>query len=422
MLGRPARAEREPVGTVRDSAVTVVGGGAIGTAVAYCLAAAGYQDVQLVEAGDLAAETTGQAAGLVGQLRSTVEATRSSMEAADHFRRMEAELGASSDWRETGGLRIALSEQTAAEYRAMAEVAAQAGLEVEIVDAAQAQELCAGLEDVSDVRLALWCPTDGFVQPNSVVNGYLEGGRRLGVHVVPHTRVQELLVTEGRVSGLVTDRGTVSSELVVNAAGPWAGALARTVGIDLPVVPVLVQYFVTVDTHAWTSSSPCLRIPEVQVYARGEGNGLLVGGFENAGTTLDPQTLTTGSRIARHEDWEVLAEFAEGLGRLVPSVADAGVRTVFTGWPGFTPDGQFLVGPVSALPGLAMAAGCNAHGVQGSLHLGRHLVESLSGDASPAVRAMSPDRFVPRTWDWTEARRRAQAVCENYYPRVRQTA
>ncbi|WP_135455780.1 FAD-dependent oxidoreductase [Mycobacterium sp. DL99] len=408
--------------SIRDSRITVIGGGAIGASVAYALAGAGYDDIQIVDTADMAAATTAQAAGLVGQPRSTVEATRASMESAEFYRRMESELGISSDWRETGSLRVALSEETAADFRRMADIAKSAGLNVEIVSGARAQELCPGLTDVSQVRLALWCPSDGFVQPNSVTGGYLAGARQLGVRVVPHTQVRELTVTDGRVTGLLTDKGQIESELVINAAGPWAGALLRTAGIELPVVPVLVQYLITADTDGWSSASPCLRIPEVQVYARGEGESLLIGGFENNGTSIAPETLSSDSTIARHENWEVLGEFVEGLSRVIPEVADLGIRTAFTGWPGFTPDGQFLIGPVDALPGLVMAAGCNAHGVQGSLHIGRHVVESLSGDVSPAVAAMSPNRFVPRTWTWEDARRSAQAICENYYPRLPQRA
>jgi glycine/D-amino acid oxidase-like deaminating enzyme len=92
------------------------------------------------------------------------------------------------------------------------------------------------------------------------------------------------------------------------------------------------------------------------------------------------------------------------------------VSATFQGWPAFTPDGRFVVGPVSSLPGLAFAAGCNAHGVSGSAGLAMHLVESLHPDPSPYVRSLSPDRFVPRTWSWEDARVEAQAVYENYYP------
>jgi glycine/D-amino acid oxidase-like deaminating enzyme len=76
----------------------------------------------------------------------------------------------------------------------------------------------------------------------------------------------------------------------------------------------------------------------------------------------------------------------------------------------------FVVGPVAGLRGFVMAAGCNAHGVSGSAGLAQHLVESLSGDASPYVQSLSPNRFLPRTWEWSEARIQAQAICENYYP------
>ena len=102
----------------------------------------------------------------------------------------------------------------------------------------------------------------------------------------------------------------------------------------------------------------------------------------------------------------MLGSFASGLGRFAPGVGGLGVGATFQGWPTFTPDGRFVVGPVSAVPGLVLAAGCNAHGVSGSAGLAMHLVESLRPDPSPYVRSLSPDRFVPRTWSWEDARSR----------------
>lgn len=399
-----------------DSQVTVVGGGAVGAAVAYYLARAGYRDLQLIEAGDISAETTSQAAGLVGQSRTTLDRTRLTMASADFFRNVERDLGHTADWRETGSIRIAMSDSSVAELEQIAAVAAQADLEVELVDGATAQRLCPVLEDVSGVRLALWCPTDGYVQPNSLANAFLAAARDLGARVVPNTRVLGVNVMDARVTGVRTDRGDAASEMVVNAAGPWAGALARQVGLDLPIVPVLHEYYVT-DVHpGWDSSTPCIRIPEIQIYARGEGQGILCGGFEHHGTSLDPTGVELDSRLPTAPHWEVLAEFAESLTRFVPSSADAGVQTVFRGWPGFTPDGRFVVGPVSGLRGYVMAAGCNAHGVSGAPGLAQFVVESLGDDVSPYVASLSPDRFLPRTWDWVEARAQAQAICENYYP------
>lgn len=400
-----------------DAQVTVVGGGAMGAAALYALAMAGYRDIQLVESADPAAATTSQAAGLVGQVRATVEACHDSMRSAALYRRMGEEHEVGADWRETGSLRLALSEATEQQVRRLAEVAADAGLHVELLDGPGAQAVMPALEDVSDVRLALWCPTDGYIQPNSVTSAYLAGARALGARVVTGTEVHEIRVENGRVAGIATSRGDIRSDTVVVAAGPWAGALARTAGVDLPVVPVLVQYFVTEAHDGWNGGVPVLRVPEIQLYARGEVDGILVGGFENDCTALDPRDIEVGQRLPRTEDWDVLAQFGSAMERLVPSMAEAGVRSVFTGWPGFTPDGGFLVGPVTSVPGLVMFSGCNAHGVQGSAELAAVLVDSLSGMQTPAVLSANPDRFLTSAWDSEDARLRAASVCAHYYPR-----
>jgi len=97
-------------------------------------------------------------------------------------------------------------------------------------------------------------------------------------------------------------------------------------------------------------------------------------------------------------------------------VNDLGLRNVFRGWPTFTPDGRFIIGPSSRVPGFVMAGGCNAHGVSGSAGIGRHVVESMSEVApSDYVRGLSPDRFSKNDWDWQTARRDAQHCYETYY-------
>ena len=400
----------------KDSQVTVIGGGAVGAAAAYFLAREGYRDLQLLEAGSISSQTTSQAAGLVGQSRTSLDRTRLTMSSAQFYRNLEKDLGYTADWRETGSIRIALSDASIAELKQIAAIAAQAGLGVELIDGQRVQELCPVIEDVSQVRLALWCPTDGYVQPNSLTDAYLFAARDLGARVVTNTRVFNIKVERGAVTGLMTNRGQIATEIIINAAGPWAGALARLAGIDMPIVPVLHEYFVTEPQEGWDSGTPNLRIPEIQVYARGEGRGVLCGGFEHNGTSLDPTEIEVESKLPTTPNWDVLGAFADAFTQFVPSLADAGIRTVFQGWPGFTPDGRFLVGPVAGLRGFVMAAGCNAHGVSGSAGLAQHLVESLSDDISPYVRSLSPNRFLPRTWEWSEARVKAQAICENYYP------
>ncbi len=400
----------------RDAEVTIIGGGAVGAAVAYFLARDGRTDVQLLERGGLCEATSSQAAGFVGQARPTIDRARLTMAAAEIYRNFERETGYSMDYRECGAVRLALSDASARELDQIAETAEVTGLPVEFLTDARLHEIYPVLERTESVRAALWSPADGYLQPNSLVSAYISAARDLGVTVVTHAAVSGIGLRGGVVASVSTEAGTFRTEQVIIAAGPWSAALARLAGLDLPIVPVLHEYFVTEPVPGWHADLPCLRIPEVQVYARGESDRVLCGGFENAGTSIDPRDVTVASRLAARPDWDVLGGFAESLSTFAPAVANAGVATTFQGWPAFSPDGRFIVGPVSAIGGLVMAAACNAHGVSGSAGLAMHLVESLSGDPSPYVRSLSPDRFIPRTWSWEDARRDAQAVYETYYP------
>jgi glycine/D-amino acid oxidase-like deaminating enzyme len=400
----------------RDAEVTIVGGGAVGAAVAYFLAREGWKDIQLLERGGLCEATSSQAAGFVGQARPTVDRARLTMAAAEVYRTFARETGYSMDYRECGAVRLALSDASAKELLQIADTAEITGLPVEFLTDAQLHEIYPVLERTDSVRAALWSPTDGYLQPNSLVSAYINAAKDLGVTVVTHVQVTGIGVRDAVVESVSTESGTYRTDQVVIAAGPWSAALARLAGVDLPIVPVLHEYFVTEPVAGWHADLPCLRIPEVQVYARGESDRVLCGGFESTGTSIDPREVTVGSRLAARPDWNVLGGFAESLSTFAPTVANAGVATTFQGWPAFSPDGRFVVGPVSSIQGLVLAAACNAHGVSGSAGLAIHLVESLSGDPSPYVRSLSPDRFIPRSWSWEDARREAQAVYETYYP------
>ena len=224
-----------------------------------------------------------------------------------------------------------------------------------------------------------------------------------------------LRITGGVVTGVRTDRRSVATETVINAAGPWAGAVARLAGQQLPVVPVRHEYFVTRAVPGWHAGLPVLRVPDLRLYVRAEGPGILCGGWEPDGLSLDPRQVAIGQPLAVPPDWDVLSGFAADFARLAPLVTRAEVREVFRGFPAFSPDGRFIVGPVPGLRGFVMAAACNAHGVSGSAGLAQHVLESLQPDPSGYVQSLSPARYVPRTWDWESARAQAEAIYENYY-------
>jgi len=402
------------VADVRDAEVTVVGGGAIGCAVLYHLAEAGYTDLQLIEAGELAGATSGQAAGLVGQVRTTPERTALAMASVALFSRLQQDSPWPIDWRQTGSLRIATSPERVAEFDRMVAVARSQGLPVELLGPSEVAELCPVLETGS-VLVAVWCPTDGYLQPHSLTTAYAQAARYAGATIATGARVTDIVIEAGAVTGLVTDHGTIRTSTVIDAAGPWALALARSAGLDLPIVPVRHEYFISEPVDGWHPDLPVLRLPDQRLYVRADLSSVLCGGWEAEALSLDPRTQADGVDVAPDPDWEVLAGFAESFEPFVPDITSVGIRQTFRGWPTFTPDGRFVVGPVPGLQGFVLAAGCNAHGVSGSAGLAQHVVESLGPDPSPYVRSLSPARFLDGGWTWEDARARAQQVYEDYY-------
>jgi glycine/D-amino acid oxidase-like deaminating enzyme len=394
-----------------------VGGGAVGCAVAYSLAKAGKKDVLLVEReATVAAVTTPQAAGLVGQVRNTVERTKLAMWSVATFSELQRDERVNPGWRQVGSLRLALCQERVAEFQRMKAVADEAGLEAEFIDARTARDKWP-LMNFDRVQSILWCPTDGYLQPSDLTMSYVAHARRLGVQFLTKTAVQNIVVKNGQVSAVETDAGRIECEMVINAAGSHAAHIARTVGLDLPIFPVRHEYFVTVHAQGLLPTLPVVRIPDSTLYLRAEINSLLCGGWEPHGQSLEPREFDLSDNAPPIDpDWDVLGWFAQQLAPEISQVEQLGIRSVFRGWPTFTPDGRFIIGPSSRVQGFVMAGGCNAHGVSGSAGIGRHVVESiLEPDPSPYVKSLSPDRFERESWDRDSARRQAQHIYETYY-------
>ena len=403
--------------TSPQSAQTViVGGGAAGCAVAYSLAEAGHTDILVLEKEEsLAAQTTSQAAGLVGQVRSTVEEVKLLMWSAETFERLQADSPESPAWRQVGSLRVAHCDERIDELKNLKTVADEAGLETEFIDNDRARELWP-LMTFEGVRAVLWCPSDGYVQPYDLTMSYAAEGRKLGVEFKTGVRVSGVKLDGGRVAGIETDQGDIECEMVINAAGAFAYQLASSVGIELPIFPVRHEFFVTIECEGIEPTLPVVRIPDASIYVRSEVNSILVGGWETGSLSTDPRTVPlTGEQPIVEEDWEVLEFLGENVLPQVPAINELGIRHISKGWPTFTPDGRFIIGESSKVKGFVMAGGCNAHGISGSAGIGRHLVESLNeSDPSPYVKNLSPDRF-DGDWDWNEARKKAQLMYESYY-------
>lgn len=400
-----------------DYEFVIIGGGAVGCGVAYALAKAGQKNLLLLErAPEVGQVTTSQGAGLCGQARDSAERVRLAMHSVATFRELQRDPDVRPDWNEVGSLRIALSAKRADEFSRLKQVADEAGLEAALIDRAEAKRLWP-LMQFNHATAILWVPSDGYMTPACVVQAYAHQAKKLGVHIATGTPVERIYTRDGRVTGVSTNGGEIRCRYVINAAGAHAWHIARLVGLDLPIVPVRHEYFVTVPLPGLSPTLPCFRVPELTLYGRVRDAGLLLGGWEPHSLRTDPRSYElSGNPPPVVPDWEILTSFEKLFADLLPSSTGAEKKVVGKGWPTFTPDGRFIIGESSRVKGFVMAGGCNAHGISGSGGIGRLLVESLL-DPNPSsyVRSLSPDRFTESPWNWTDAQKQAARVYETYY-------
>ena len=399
-----------------DAEIVIIGGGAVGLGVAHELARAGKTDILVIEREyDVGRATSSQGAGLAGQVRSSVERTRLAMHSVATFNELEKDPDARPEWHPVGSLRIAETPERVEEFSRLEATAAEAGLEARRIGPEEASRLWPAM-DFGRARAIIWCPTDGYMNPASVVKCYEHRCRKMGVRFSTSTALEGIAVRDGRVQAVETSRGSVKCRYAVNAAGAHAYHVAKLVGLELPIVPVRHEYFVTVRIDGIHPGLPCFRIPDAGLYGRPSGDGLLLGGWEPASLREDPRRYSLGSAPPPVEpDRSILDGFERSFRPFFPGARGAEYRRVGKGWPTFTPDGRFILGESSAVKGFVMAGGCNAHGISGSAGIGKLLVESLL-DPKPSsyVKSLSPDRFASG-WDWETTSRKAQQVYEKYY-------
>ena len=403
--------------SLTNAEIIIVGGGAIGCGVAYALAQAGKTDILLLErSAQLGTETTSQGAGLCGQVRDTAERIQLAMHSVATFRKLQQDPEIKPDWNEVGSLRIALSQKRAEEFRRLKQAADEAGLETALIGGKDASSRWPGM-DFAHATAVLWCPSDGFMTPGAVVRAYEHQCRKHGVKFAISVLVEKINCVNGRVTGVTTNRGSANCRYLINAAGAHAYHVAKLAGLELPIVPVRHEYFITVPMPGLSRALPCFRVPELTLYGRVRDEGLLLGGWENKALSTDPRSYPLqGTPPPVEPDWPVLNNFETAFTQLFPAAKASEKKFVGKGWPTFTPDGRFIIGESSRVKGFVMAGGCNAHGISGSGGIGKLLVESLF-DPKPGAyaKSLSPDRFTETSWNWDEAIRQARLVYETYY-------
>jgi glycine/D-amino acid oxidase-like deaminating enzyme len=401
----------------------VVGGGVLGCAAAYELARAGLDHILVVEQADIASGTTSQGAGLVGQVRSTVEKTRLLMRSRQTIQELH-EQGLDADWHAVGSLRVSLNAARDAEFEELVRVASDAGLDAHFISVAEAQRLFPGLELArTGARRVIWCPSDGYVSAPGLAHANAEAGRDKGVRFATGTTVLGFeLDGQGRVAGLSTSAGAIRCQTVVVAVGALAARLGERAGLQLPIFPVRHQSLVTTPLPGFHPGLPGVRIPDERIYFRPYGQGVLIGAFTESAVAHEAGAVGDPYPRAQPDAAELDLMLRESL-PFMPQLAGARIAQERRGLPTCTPDGMTVLGPVPGVPGLYLLAACHAHGVAASGGLASLLTECvLHGRLPPEARAYDPARWLIRAWEKNEARQASERILQTYYALAAQAA
>ena len=341
----PASDDREPRAAVPSSSrAVVIGGGVIGCSIAYHLSRRGWKDVVLLERLRLTHGTTWHAAGLVGQLRGTSNLTRLMRYGAQLYGTLEQETGQATGWRRVGSLRLAASDERWLELKRAATMARGFELGIELISPREAQALFP-LLDTRGLLAAAWIDSDGYVDPTSLTMAYAAGARARGVKIIEKTLVTGLLTRGRRVTGVVTDAGTIDAEVVVNASGMWGSDVASMAGTRVPVCAVEHQYLVTEKSAKVPDTLPTLRDPDARFYVKPEPGALCVGGWERRTVPFGERgmPLDFGPELLP-PNFERFAEYGVDAAARVPYLNEAGMRQMVNGPIPITPDGEPIMG------------------------------------------------------------------------------
>ena len=377
--------------------VVIVGGGVIGTSIAYHLAHLGWNDIVLLERDRLTSGTTWHAAGLIASAGMSSETLLWSQQySRSLYERLEQETGLSTGFARIGHLHLATNATRRETQRREMNFARSQGLEKFEVSPREIREMFPFVETAGLVS-GIYTPSDGRANPVDVTMSLARGARMRGVQIFEGVRVTDFLLTNQRITGVCTKQGDVQTDVVVLAAGMWSRQLAARIGVSVPLQAAEHYYLLTEPIDGVHNRLPVVEDPDSYVYVREENAGLLFGLFEPLGASWSPKGIADdASFLTLPPDWERMTPFLEQAFRRFPVMNTTGIRTFFCGPESFTPDGDFLMGESPEVDGLFVAAGLNSLGILSAGGMGRLMAEMIvHGNATQDTTGIALSRTQP---------------------------
>ncbi|MEM9202411.1 MAG: FAD-dependent oxidoreductase [Actinomycetota bacterium] len=383
--------------------VVIIGGGVIGTSIAYHLAKLGWSDVVLLERDQLTSGTTWHAAGLIVSGGMTTETLAwMAKYSRDLFAELEDETGQSTGFNPVGYLQTGSTPERVDKLRREADFLRLQGIERHEISGKEAGELWPHV-DATDIIAGFYTPDEGRADPYNVAHSLAAGARMHGVRIVQGVPVTGVEQANGRATGVRTAVGTIECDYVVNAAGMWARQVGAMAGVSVPLQAIEHAYLISEPFDGVSPDLPIFEDPDRFAYYREETGGLMVGLFEPVAApwSLDgvPMDFSFGEIPS---DWDRLAPFLEYAMEILPGLADVGVRTLFTGPESFTPDNGYLMGEAPELDNFFVAAGFNSLGILSGGGAGS-IIANWIVDGHPPIDVTDVDIARMHRWQTSRA-------------------
>src|SRR5450631_950718 len=367
--------------------VVVVGGGIAGASTAYHLTKLGCTDVVLLEQGRLTCGTTWHAAGLVGQLRATRNATRMSRYGIELYSTLEAETGLATGWKQCGSLNVAKTPERLKLLKRQMARARSFGIEFEFISPAEAGDIYPLLR-TDDLSGAVWIPGDGKVNPTDLTQSLAKGARLGGARIIKNAQVTGVTIEKGAVAGVRYLHGGEVQELrcesLVNCGGQWARDFGKLACVNVPLFPAEHFYVVTRPIPGVHPDLPVMRDPDGYIYYKEEVGGLVMGGFEPVAKPWNVAAIPERFEFQLlPEDWDQFEPLMTNAIHRTPCLETAEIKMLLNGPESFTLDGNFILGEAPELRRYFVCAGFNSAGIANAGGAGRLIAEWIVGGESP---------------------------------------
>ena len=398
--------------------VLVIGGGVVGCSVLYHLTKLGWSDVMLIERSELTSGSTWHAAGGFHTLNGDTNMAALQGYTIRLYKELEALTGMSCGLHHVGGITLADNAERFDMLKAERAKHRYMGLDTAILTPAEVETMTDGMVNTKGILGALYDPLDGHLDPYGTTHAYAKAAKMGGAEIVLHNRVLE---TNAQANGsweVVTEKGTIIAEHLVNAGGLWAREVGAMAGVYLPLLPMAHQYLVTDDIPEIVARGgrefPHVMDPGGESYLRQEGRGFCIGFYEKPceAWSIDGTPWNFGQELMQ-EQFDKIADSVEFAYKRFPALERAGVKRVIHGPFTFAPDGNPLIGPVQGLrnywSACAVMAGFSQGGGMG-LSLAQWIIH---GEVERDPRGFDVSRF----GTWTTPGYTVPKVIENYQMR-----